>query len=382
MKNTICVLCCVWLLGSPLLRAQGAAFLGRFEHQTEVPYAYPNYFENQTWVNQLMDKTKEALRQRYNITQLDYKRRGTVNFIPGFRLPGDMKAFAGTGYDVLVSIVSRLETGLDNKKMKEEEGALLIFVEIWRPNERRIFKNRAKVKFVIMPQKNELAEVMISEEDFLKMYEDCLQAALQVQAKPTNYVFQQPAPLAYTEFIGSAELVPLIQKERTTFQLGQNTTQLLKMDMQAPYQQEKVFGREAVLQNPFEESEIKLSAALHTNQTFSIQSQAYQDNTQIGNFFMLEKPEAREITGYFGETAVRLSRGFLSGIVKVEIESKLVAILVPVSNTANNKQEQLNLYFLPKLTEALKAKVCTLLLLEILSEAVLRYYRLETGSKG
>ncbi len=372
----------VWLLSPALLSAQGAAFVGRFEHQTEVPYAYPNYFENQTWVNQLMNKTKEALRLRYNITQLDYKRRSTVNFVPGFRLPGDMKAFAGTGYDLLISIVSRLETGLDNQKMKEEEGTLLLFVEIWRPNERRIFKQRAKARFVVMPQKNELAEIMISEEDFLKMYEDCLQAALQIKAKPAPYVFQQPDPVAFTEFIANAELVPLQQKERTTFQFNQNPEALLKMDMQAPYQQEKIFGREALLQNPFEDEAIKLSAALHTNQTFSIQSQAYQGDTQIGNFFMIEKPEQRELTGYFGETPVKLSRGFLSGIVKVEIESKLVAILMPTSNAASNKTIQLNLYFLPKLTNALKAKVGTLLLLEILSESVLRYYRLETGSKG
>lgn len=116
MKTLFYSLLCVCLFVPYLSQGQGAAFLGRFEHQTEVPYAYPNYFENQTRVNQLMDKTKEALRLRYNITQLDYKRRGTVNFVPGFRLPGDMKAFAGTGYDLLISIVSRLETGLDNKK--------------------------------------------------------------------------------------------------------------------------------------------------------------------------------------------------------------------------------------------------------------------------
>ncbi len=376
---SFCLLFCIAISS---IKAQDAAFIGRFEHQTETPVAYPNYFENRAWLTQMLETLKESVKKRYNINTLDYKKLGTVDFVPGFRTPGEMKMFSSTAYDLLISIVSQIETGLDNEKMGISEGSLLIVVEIWRPNDKRVFKSRAKAKFVVVPYQNDLAEVMMAEEDFQKMYEECLEAALQIKPKPKPFIFRQPAPQFYQDFLGKADKMILNQKDRVTFELNQNVNQVLKMDMQAPYQQEKQYGRSGSLQNPLAEADnIKLNSALFTNQTYNVQTQYLEGETVLGNFSMIETPELREIKGYFGTVSYTLSRGFLSGIAKIEIESKLVAILKPEANTFSDTKN-LELYFAPQTSQAIKAKILTLLNVEILSEAVLKYYRLETGSGG
>jgi hypothetical protein len=376
---SFCLLFCIAISS---IKAQDAAFIGRFEHQTETPVAYPNYFENRAWLTQMLETLKESVKKRYNINTLDYKKLGTVDFVPGFRTPGEMKMFSSTAYDLLISIVSQIETGLDNEKMGISEGSLLIVVEIWRPNDKRVFKSRAKAKFVVVPYQNDLAEVMMAEEDFQKMYEECLEAALQIKPKPKPFIFRQPAPQFYQDFLGKADKMILNQKDRVTFELNQNVNQVLKMNMQAPYQQEKQYGRSGSLQNPLAEADnIKLNSALFTNQTYNVQTQYLEGETVLGNFSMIETPELREIKGYFGTVSYTLSRGFLSGIAKIEIESKLVAILKPEANTFSDTKN-LELYFAPQTSQAIKAKILTLLNVEILSEAVLKYYRLETGSGG
>lgn len=371
-----------WAIQTHNLKAQSAAFVGRFEHQTEVPLAYPDYFENQTWVNQMLKTTQEALKNRYNIGILDHKKRGTVNFIPGFRVPGEMKMFANTGYDLLISIVSRLETGLDSEKMRVEEGSLLILVEIWRPNDKRVFKNRAKAKFVIIPSQNDLAEVMMAEKDFQKMYQECLQAALQLIPKPQPYVFRQPEPEFLQAFLEKSEKITLYQKDRVTFEIDQQEDKILKLDLQSPYQQDKQYGRSGKLQNPFNtNNDLTLHAALFTNQTYSVQTEYREGETVLGNFSMMETPEKREIKGYFGEIPFTLTRGFLSGVARIEAEGKLIAMLIPQQNQQSEKQV-LELYCSPRITQNLKANILTLLNVEILSEAVLKYYRLATGTGG
>jgi hypothetical protein len=214
------------------------------------------------------------------------------------------------------------------------------------------------------------------------MYEECLEAALQIKPKPKPFIFRQPAPQFYQDFLGKADKMILNQKDRVTFELNQNVNQVLKMNMQAPYQQEKQYGRSGSLQNPLAEADnIKLNSALFTNQTYNVQTQYLEGETVLGNFSMIETPELREIKGYFGTVSYTLSRGFLSGIAKIEIESKLVAILKPEANTFSDTKN-LELYFAPQTSQAIKAKILTLLNVEILSEAVLKYYRLETGSGG
>ncbi|NJL14796.1 MAG: hypothetical protein HC913_18550 [Microscillaceae bacterium] len=86
------------------------ALMARFEHQSEAPLAFPNYFEEALWTNSLMDKIKAWSRQQFNISELDYKRKDLVNFVPGLRQPAELRSIQQTGYDLALSVVSQLRS--------------------------------------------------------------------------------------------------------------------------------------------------------------------------------------------------------------------------------------------------------------------------------
>ncbi|GAB4399197.1 MAG: hypothetical protein OHK0053_18990 [Microscillaceae bacterium] len=354
------------------------ALMARFEHQSEAPLAYPNYFEEALWTNSLMDKIKSWSRQQFNISELDYKRKDLVNFVPGLRQPAELRSIQKTGYDLALSVVSQLRSQWPQQPEGNPEGELLVQVELWNRNQKRVYRSRGRVSFMVAPYPDALAEVNLSQADFALLYETALRVAFAEIPRPESPLhFRQPAPEMYQDFRKKAEKFVWQAQDRTTFILLGDTSQKAHLEFTAPYQLQKKYGRGGALTRPFATQALRLEGSLLSNAPFEVEIQVFERQELVGRLKSYETPEQQELRGQLGKDHFRLMRNRTSGVVKIEWNDRLIALLEPQALS----QDQL-LYLAPSLLESLRADIFTLLMSEVLSEAVRKFYRYETGTEG
>ncbi|NJL14797.1 MAG: hypothetical protein HC913_18555 [Microscillaceae bacterium] len=241
-----------------------------------------------------------------------------------------------------------------------------------------MFRSRGRVNFMVAPYPDALAEVNLSQADFAQLYETALRIAFEEIPRPeVPLFFRQPAPAFYQDFRKRADKFIWQAQDRTTFVLVGDTSQKVHLDFTAPYQQQKKYGRGGALTRPFATQALRLEGSLLSNAPFEVEIQVFERQELVGRLKSYESPEQQELRGQLGKDRFRLMRNRTSGVVKIEWNDRLIALLEPQPHS----QDHL-LYLAPSLLESLRADVFTLLMSEVLSEAVRKYYRYETGAEG
>ncbi|NJO01692.1 MAG: hypothetical protein HC880_08370 [Bacteroidia bacterium] len=176
----------------------------QFEHQTNAPVAYPNYFKSKTWTDSLLALTENWLHTQFNASVVDYKKLEPISFVPIIDYERPIRSIRSTAYDLALSIVSRLEAEGGETNPDASQAIFRVDVQLLDKDQRVIYKNKLKVPVQIAEDADFPGEVYLPGPDFRQIYEEALRAALYGEAKPQAYRFEQASHNSLQAFLEQA----------------------------------------------------------------------------------------------------------------------------------------------------------------------------------
>ncbi len=369
----------LWMLCfASLLSAQSPKILIiNFEHQTNAPIAYPNYFADQAWSDSLLQFTANWLKEKFKTSVVDYKQRNPIAFVPVLGIPAPMRSIEQTDYDLVFRLTSKLESGLVASKLKRFEGKLTLKAEMEDRKQRRAYRQEVKLPFRVLPLKESLNDIFMEQADFQKLYEDALRAALRVKPAQANYLFKQPINETYRALQARSQAFVLKQIGRGSFQLAEQDRLLeIGLTFKEPFQEGERYGRSCTTQEPFTDSITDLGAYLEANYPEEVMVEVRNQQKNTGQLRSQITAEAYRLKGEVWKVPLAFSRHRIFDLLKFEINQRLVALGIPRQNSSG-QYATYEFYLSQNLKEEHKALVVQLLLAEVLAEAVQKYYEVQ-----
>lgn len=361
---------------SQLAHSQGPeVILVRFEHQTNTPVAYPDYFKDRRWVDSLLNLTKDWLKERYNAEVFDYKQRSPITYLPSIQEDKNIRSIQYTVYDLALSVMSVLESGLGIEKAEDNKGKLRFTIELADKNGRRVFRNYVNLSFNII-RRPEAGEIFMGQRDFRRFYREALQVAFKQKPKSARYIFYQPLESRLQSFMDEAEQGVFIQKDRASFQLYQrqkDTLQNWSLRFTAPYTSKDEYGRSATLDNPFDQKNYTFRGFLKERTFPEVYIDMSESEEYMARFRRSLNLEQTQLEGEWENNAWSLTRNLQSKLVRVRRNGKIIALFFH-KNTDNYE-----VFMAPNLSNKELSQIANLWVAESTAQAVHKYYQVETG---
>lgn len=374
-KIVFCIL--AGLFFTRFVIAQPKIFVARWEHQTNQPEAFPNYFQNKSFTDSLTALTRAWLVKRFSNEVIDFKRQNPVSYAPVIMMAEPIKSIQNTGYDWALSLITTLEYHSSKDKRKPSGGVITCVTEFYDQNDRRFQRQKSKVEFIIVENKAFYAEAMISEEDFQKLYFAVIKALFE-QEKTEKMVFHQPDDEASKAIIEKGSLITLNQLNRAGFELQEGANkQTLTVQINQPLQEAEKFDRSANFTNPFNQSAYLMAASLTARRPDRSQITYFLKDEVVGNIRSQAYTEEVQLIGKIDGAKVMMVRKQNNLLGKFFINDHLCAILAHQKGKFN-QDAQYKLYLEPNINSNHKVLIVNLLMAEVLTQALQKFYEIET----
>jgi hypothetical protein len=361
--------------------AQNKALIARFEHQCTMPLAYPDYFQNKLFADSLLKITSNWTKSRFQAASVDYKRRNPITYMPGIMEYSPVRSIANTDFDLAISIVSTLLTENEIRKLPKNSAQLIIQVEVTDRNERKLYRNKAKVELVIAENANFYSERKISEANFQELYFDALQTALGLGGKAKkSYAFKQPDDESIASFLEYADQFNFQVLNRGAFEwqeaIGSRQVSL-KLGTPLFVAEENRYERSATFTNPYQQKEYQLNAMLTSKLSDRVTLYFYQQEVVTAILKSNESREEFQVSGKMDDDKILLTRNLKTNLVKIFLNDDLKALLVYQEGKPDSDAKY-NLYLSRQASVELRSELASVLLGELLMQALRKYYELET----
>ena len=354
------------------------AIISLFEHQTETPVAYPNYFQDKSFTDPLIQIIQSWLEENYGATSLDYKKIYPVSFVSVISPPIAPRNIEGTGYSFALGIQTTLESGLTMDKYKKEEGVLRFNIWLMDRKGRKIFKNKIASKFIIALKPNNPSTVYISKKDFQKLYLEGLQAALNIKPVPRPQSFQQPDDESLTKLVQQSEAQVFNRVDRGTFEIKSKSEHLKNtLTFEVPFQKIDVFSRAAQFYNAVNQKTYQMESSLKNSQPGRINTEIQDDRKILARFQTYVTQEELLIEANLDNDIWELKRNLFSDQISVYKYKKLQALLLFKGGEPNYKA-QYTLHLKPDISTLDQVTIINLLGAEALIQAVRKFHKVET----
>ena len=349
-----------------------------FEHQTETPVAYPNYFQDKSFTDQLIQLIQNWLKENYGTTSLDHKKIYPVSFVSVISPPTEPRKIESTGYSFALGIQTSLESGLTMDKYKKEEGVLRFNIWLLDRKGRKIFKNKIVSKFIIALKPNNPNSVYISQEDFQKLYLEGIKAALNIKPVPRPQSFQQPESERFTKLIKQSEAQIFNRIDRGTFEIKSTSDHFKNtLTFEVPFQKKDVFSRAAEFYNAINQKTYQMESSLKNNQPGRINTKILTDHKVLTRFEAYVTQEEFLIEANFDNDIWELKRNLLSNQISIYKYKKLQALLLFEGGEPDYKA-QYTLHLTPEISTIDRVIIMNLLGAEALAQAVRKFHEVET----
>lgn len=376
MKKNIFSIIILYALLITSAYSQGSeVILVRFEHQTDTPVAYPDYFKDRRWVDSLLNHTQNWLKDRFSAQVFDYKQRSPITYLPSIQEDKGIRSIQSTVYDLALSVISVLESGLTLEKVEDNKGKLRFSIELADKNGRRVFRNYVSIPFNIVTRP-EAGEVYMGQADFRRFYREALMVAFKQKPKKTPYIFFQPYEPSLEAFINQANKGVFTQKDRVTFQLYQekdSQSQDWAFTFSAPYTTKSEYGRGAEFSNPFNQLTYTFKGQLEERNYPEVLIDINEGEDFIGRLKHVPSFEQTLLEGELGNDFWSLSRNLQSKLIKINRNEQIKAIFF------FKEKGTYEVYLSPSLSKDELSQIANLWSAESIAQAVQKYYEVETG---
>jgi hypothetical protein len=371
----------IFLIGNNPLFAQSSqeatALMVEFTHQTTTPEAYPNYFQTAQQTDSLMAITKKWIQKTFGATTVDYKLKNPINFQPYMGENRQVRSIAHTYYDFAVSIISTLESGIDAKKMKSNEGTLSFKVEVMGKDGQNLFRNQVKIAFKIIQNDSLDSEIMISATDFSNMYLQGLQSVFKQTPKPKPFVFKQPSDDELNNLLAQSDLYSLQRTDRATFELIKDENkEIFEIKLKTPQINGDRYERYADFQNPFWNLNLNMEGHLESIYPADVFVKFMLNQEPVGYVKFSEKTEGKLMIGKINQDEVWMMRSESTNFIKMKVNQQLWAVLKYQSGSLE-QNDRYDLYLPRNATAQQKALLANIMMAEGLGDAVKRFYEVE-----
>lgn len=352
------------------------AFILRFEHQCSDPVAYPNYFDNSVWSDKLIKITSNWLEANFDVDKVDYKRKGTISYVPVVDHFVDLKerSLQFTAYDLSMTITSRLETGESLKKLRDNEALLSFEIKVWNKQERNIFRHRSKSRVVIIPNKRAISQAKISAADFQEFYEDGLRVALKQQQKARIFSFKQPQNITLEAFIKRASLgeVKVVDRINYALKVENDTVLETKNQLQNQYRDKNDYTRNCSVYNPITKKNYLFKALLKGEFPNMVIINLYEEEEFFGRIQFIDTQNQTLMTGKINEYKVSFEVDKKTLFQKFEVNGNLKSI-------SQKKQDdnKFQIFFDKNINENSKTLFFHIITIKSLGEAMRKFYIIE-----
>jgi hypothetical protein len=360
--------------------AQNKALIARFEHQCTMPLAYPDYFQNKLFTDSLLKITSNWVKSSFRASSVDYKRRNPITYMPGIMEYSAMRSIASTDFDLAISIVSTLLTENEIRKLPKNSSQLVIQVEVTDRNERKLYRNKAKIDLVIAESSSFYNERKIGETDFQNLYFDALNIALGLGGKAKSYAFQQPDDPMIVSFLEYADKFNFQILNRGAFEWQEaiGTRQVsLKLGTPLFVKEENRFERSATFTNPYQQKDYQLNAMLNSKLSDRVTLHFYQQEVVTAILKSNESREEFQISGKIDDDKILLTRNLKTNFVKIFFNDDLKALLV-YQEGKPDYDAKYDLYLSRQASVELRSELASVLLGEMLMQALRKFYELES----
>lgn len=348
-----------------------------FEHQSPAVVSFPNYFQPSDWLDSVLVLTKSWLKERLNAQGVDFKKKNPISFSPVFRPTSLVKSLGQTTYDYQMSIVSRLETGKVVKKIANNQGKLTFLIEIYGPNENRVFRGKSEIEFVISENKAFHSEALISETDFQKLYLAGLKTALKIEGKGQKFAFRQPSDESLEKFIQNAEVGSLKMLQRGTYEWkDERLEKIFTIKLGSPSTDQNTYRRTATFLNPFNEKNYEFSANLNGSYPEFVDLESSESKYERQLWKYKANVEEFQVLGKMGIFKLLLTRNEQTNLLKISVDDELIAIFKYQNGNLENDASY-EMYLAKSTTLQEKTMIAQILATEILANALIKYHTVE-----
>ncbi len=363
----------------PIKAQDPSALVVQFDHTTHASLAYPDYFEDKVWTESVMDYLRSWLKKRYAVTDLHYKRQKPISFTPVLGREEAIKSLSRTGFDYGLQILSSLESGLFDRKMRDNEARLSLKVRLYDDRGKVVFKGQVFINILIKLQSSFQGYAYIGRQDFQELYLDALKMATYSKRVVKFFQFDQPQDEEIMGFVqnGQHYFLQRTSRGRYDLQISPDSSVVLNLLLENPEELADGFVRGATWENPLNAEKVQTKGKLNPRFPDEIRLELLSNDFVLGQAQSRYYAEEYVLNGTLKGVNFKYSKNLRQPVFGFYLEDELWALGI-LKDQAAGRFERYDVFLKPQANPEDLALFMHVLGLETTREAVRKFYQVET----